>query len=330
MAIRINRERLNDAMSKMMSFYMQNKLGELSNQRYMGTISEQDRLMRERQAEEDVRARQYQSEGSRLRIGEAFQKGLLDAVKDPGIDSLRQRYEITKMTGDTQSANALKEEYAQKVTGFINASIQAQGGQPLSNEQIAGFVDATDTNTTMDLLKEGGVNRRFAAELPIQRQQANTSAGNLALQREKSAREVSGEIPQTEYAKTISTKVQKAMDNINSVISMLRSSGGADGGYDVSSTIQMIEQGGGAKLVGGAITPQNLARLYSELSSLETLAMTKKLSPEQLAKIDNSVNVFGAQETGTTDKQKYMSYLIELGVPSVKAQEMANAKFGGQ
>jgi len=277
MAIRINRERLNDAMSKMMSFYMQNKLGEMSNQRYMGTISEQDRLMRERNAEEDVRKNQYQAEGSRLRMLEDYNAALLDAVKDPVIDGIRKKAQIAEMMGDQKMADVLWGQHKQKVTGFVNAATQAQGGAPLSVDQVEALIESTDIKTTMDVSKEGGVNRRFGVSSKIDQQQANTSAGNLALQREKAAQSQTGQVPQDEYYKLWHAKIE----GVKKVILGFKE---AYASPDTTTQERMsIEQ----ILSQVQVKPTEFLKSLADLNKYDTIAMTKRLSPQQEMWLDN-------------------------------------------
>jgi hypothetical protein len=164
---------------------MQNKLGELSNQRYMDTISEQDRLMRERQAESESAAHRGRVENYLLGKEEAVFKGLLDASKDPGIPAKTQQAEVYRVKGDTKMAEQLDAEAEALTEKYVAAAVQAQTGEPFDVNAFRSLVKGGGLDRALKSMGEGGVNRRFAKELPIQEKQAATSAGNLALEKEK-------------------------------------------------------------------------------------------------------------------------------------------------
>jgi hypothetical protein len=254
----------------------------------MDTISEQDRLMRERAAEGEVREQRRQAEQYKYNTQEAIFKGLVDAAKDPGIKGLSQKAETLRLAGMGQEAEAIDMKVAELIESSVDGFVQTQTGKPLDRNMFRSMVIAGGLDKALESSKEGGINRRFAAEQPIQEQQARTSAGNLALAREKEARETSGELPQAEYAKVVSTKIQKAMDNIGSLMTMIKDAQASGQPLNMDDIINPKAKA----LVGGAITPESLAKRLSNLSTLETEAMTGKLSKQKMDYIDKSLDLF--------------------------------------
>jgi len=301
MPLNINTSRLNDALRQMASFFMQNKLGEMSQQRQMDTYSEQDRLMRERSAAEEVAAQRGRKSQYDLDISKAFKTGGIKAIGDPVLDGWRQRAELAKEQGDMVNYELFSNKYAAGFTGFVRAAHKMQTGEDIPENEIQTLIENSDIPTMMSAVKERNVTERDLAQRPIQERQtkvaesnAFTSAGNLALAKTKEARSLSGELTPEEYGKFISTKVQKTMDNINSLMGILRGVSGAGNAYNVEEVIKSIEGSGANRLLGGAVSPQALGKMYEELSRYETMAMEgKRLTPTQMRRLDSSVNVFG-------------------------------------
>jgi hypothetical protein len=274
----------------MMSFLMQNKLGELSNERYLDTLSEQDRLMRERSAQEDVMARGRAKENYGMDFNLAIQKGIISAINDPALDGLRRQAQLYDMAGDTERAKQAKEAFASKVPGYINAAYVANTGKrPLSEAEIMDALMATDTDSLMTLIKEGGVNRRFEQELPIQKQQAATSAGNLALgQKQFEAEQGPGgttaTTKATDYYKNMHTKIGSVQRYLASMKDYVESGG------DISQEVDW------EKLLAGPTTPKLLGQALSKLSTYDTKAMKRPLTPEEEAWIDRAWDIVNLQE----------------------------------
>lgn len=177
---------VNQAIQRMMSFLMQNKLGELSNERYMDTLSEQDRLMRERAAESDVMARKASQEKYNQDIQLELYKSFLEGIKQPPITRIMQNIERYNMVGDTASAEAEKKKFEAIYPSVVNAIYTANTGErPLSEQQIWNFGIGGGLENMINVSKTGSSNYQFEQELPIKKQQAATSAGNLALNREQ-------------------------------------------------------------------------------------------------------------------------------------------------
>jgi hypothetical protein len=293
---------VNQAIQRMMSFYLQNKLGELSNERYMDTIAEQDRLMRERSAQEDALARGRAKESYGMDFNLAIQKGIISAINDPALDSLRKQAQLFDMAGDTERANQAKEAFASKVPGYINAAYVANTGKrPLSETEIMDALMATDTDSLMTMIKEGGVNRRFEQELPIQKQQAATSAGNLALSREQFGLEkekfgaeqgrpgMLGEKQKTQY-----------IDTINKVSDYLISQGvvGENSGSNYFDVF-----GGGSKTLN-PMSAENQGKTLTALNELRLQIIKGGVpTPNQEAFLSKVWNVPQIQKEGVPSMQ---------------------------
>jgi hypothetical protein len=185
MALRINTSRLNDSLQRMMSFYMQNKLGELSNQRYMDTIAEQDRLMRERQAESEMAAHRGRVDQFGLDLRKAAEEGIIKALSQPDIEGYPSLIKHYAYLGDTEKAKFYADQLEEKIKPSVALVIQSRTGQRPDPNTVEEAMMSADPKLVTDWIKEGGVQERFEKRLPIDQQQANTSAGNLALEREK-------------------------------------------------------------------------------------------------------------------------------------------------
>jgi hypothetical protein len=183
----------------MASFFMQNKLGEMSQQRQMDTYSEQDRLMRERSAAEEVAAQRGRKSQYDLDISKAFKTGGIKAIGDPVLDGWRQRAELAKEQGDMVNYELFSNKYAAGFTGFVRAAHKMQTGEDIPENEIQTLIENSDIPTMMSAVKERNVTERDLAQRPIQERQtkvaesnAFTSAGNLRLEKDKAASERAG------------------------------------------------------------------------------------------------------------------------------------------
>ena len=185
MALNINTSGLNDSLRRLASFFMQNKLGELSNQRYMDTISEQDRLMRERGAEADVRARGLKQYESKINLDEHIKKAFIDTAKsNDAFDYNVRAAQVARESGDEEKAKALYGRAYELAIPNLTAKMNALKGK-VNEQDFLATMEAFGEDGVEKIMAEAGTNQRANAQLPIQKSQAATSAGNLALEKEK-------------------------------------------------------------------------------------------------------------------------------------------------
>jgi len=269
MALNINTSRLNDALRQMASFFMQNKLGEMSQQRQMDTYSEQDRLMRERSAAEAVASQRGRQDQFKLDKDKAILNGLLKAAESPDIKGLGQKSETLKIAGRMAEAEAADKELADRIESSVGAWVQTQTGKPLDVNQFRAMIMAGGLDKSLDASKEGGVNRRFAQELPIQEKQAETSRGNLDLARTKERQSETGNVPQDEYYKIWHTKIE----GVKKVILGFKEAYASPDTtpqerMDIAQILSQVE-----------VKPTEFLKTLSDLNRIDTKAITKRLTP---------------------------------------------------
>jgi hypothetical protein len=276
MALNINTSRLNDALRQMASFFMQNKLGELSQQRQMDTYSEQDRLMRERSAAEDVAAQRGRQDQFKLDKDKAILNGLLKAAENPDIKGLGQKSETLKIAGRMAEAEAVDKELADRIEASVGAWVQTQTGEPLDTNQFRAMIMAGGLDKTLSASNEGGTNRRAAQQLPLQTRatatsesQARTSAGNLALQQTKAIQSETGNVPQDEYYKIWHSKIE----GVKKVILGFKEAYASPDTtpqerMDIAQILSQVE-----------VKPTEFLKTLSDLNRIDTKAITKRLTP---------------------------------------------------
>jgi len=144
MALNINRSKLNDSIQRMLSFMMQNELSKQSNERYFNrqtdVMSEQDRLMRERSAETDVRARSMKKYESEINLGEHFQKGFFDtAIKNPAFTADIQAAQGYEAIGDMVNAKKYRTRAFEKAMPALQGELEAFEGRVSPESLVAGL-----------------------------------------------------------------------------------------------------------------------------------------------------------------------------------------------
>jgi len=315
MALNINTSRLNDALRQMASFFMQNKLGEMSQQRQMDTYSEQDRLMRERSAAEEVAAQRGRKSQYDLDISKAFKTGGIKAIGDPVLDGWRQRAELAKEQGDMVNYELFSNKYAAGFTGFVRAAHKMQTGEDIPENEIQTLIENSDIPTMMSAVKERNVTERDLAQRPIQERQtkvaesnAFTSAGNLRLEKDKFGAEqggpgVLGDKQRTEMIKYVSD----AMD-------LLTSQGviGEKVGYAGLQTGKTL----------APLSPQNFGKALTSLAGIHLkLIQRTPLSPSEMqfpAMVRDAFSIEGG-ETQVPEGSNAMPKIIKgQGLPSVQ------------
>lgn len=166
MALNINTSRLNDSIQRMLSFYMQNKLSEMSQARQMESYAEEDRLMRERAAEADVRSRGLKEYGNKLDLTDYFQKGFFDtAIKNDAFTAKIRAAQGAEMIGDIAKAKQDRATAFEMAVPAIMGNFEAFKGK-VSPESLAAGVEAfgeSGMEKMMDKAVQQNISMRGAA-----------------------------------------------------------------------------------------------------------------------------------------------------------------------
>jgi len=313
MAFKINTKGLADALRTMQYFMMQNKMSEMSNARYMNVLSEQDRMMRERQAQAEVTAHKGRVENYLIGRQEAIFKGFMDAADDEGIKGLRRRAEVARVAGQTDQADLYDEQASKQIEDLINASVQAQTGEPLDVNQFRSLATGGGLDKMIDVMKEGGINRRAAAELPVTKQQAATSAGRLKREQEKATGEGAaiGGMTQKEYYDRMHDKIEGTKKVLFGIKKSL------DAGDDLSDILDVVEL---KKMMGGKVGQQNLLAKIAELNKYDSLAMKTRLKPGVEGWLDKFVDFTRPEsQPGAMELEQETQKAIEAEKPRAPA-----------
>lgn len=281
MALNINTTRLNDAIQRMLSFMMQNELSELSNERYfdrsMGIMSEQDRLMRERAAEEDVRTRGLKEYESKINVDEYIKKAFIDTAKSSDAYDYNVRAgNVAKEAGDLAKSKQYFSVAYQLAIPNLRAKMNALKGR-VDEQDFLAAMEAFGEDGVEKLMTEAGTNARFGAELPTKKLQAETSKGNLDLARAKEARTTTGEMTQDDYYKVWHTKINGIQRTLLGIKDALG-----------DPTLTEFEKQSFRDLImGSGIKPQEILPKLGEMNALDTKAMRTRLTPGEEAYLDN-------------------------------------------
>jgi hypothetical protein len=140
MPININFNKTNNAIKMMLQMMMEKKMGELSGKRQMDVASYQDKLIRDRSAEEDVRARGLKEYGSEIDVQAHIKKILADNAKenDP-YKAAMQASLILESQGDTAGANAKRLEALQQAGPAIDAYLASLEGKTSRENLMSGL-----------------------------------------------------------------------------------------------------------------------------------------------------------------------------------------------
>lgn len=164
MALNINTSRLNDAIRRMASFMMQNKLGELSNERYMGAISEQDRLMRERAAEQDVRSRSLEEFKSKINIQDKIKEAFISTAKDNDAYTYNVRAgQVAEQAGDIAKAKSYYGRAFDLARPAVLAQFNALKGQVNENDLMASLEALGESGIEKTMTEAGQMSRAITS-----------------------------------------------------------------------------------------------------------------------------------------------------------------------
>ncbi len=297
MALNINTSGLNDSLRRLASFFMQNKLSEMSNQRYMDTLSEQDRLIRERSAESDVRARGLKQYESKINIDEYIKKAFIDTAKsNDAFDYNVRAAQVARESGDEAKAKALYGKAYELAIPNLTAKMNALKGK--ANEQdFLATMEAFGEDGVEKLMSESGQSARAATSAGLEKSRQGIDVQKLGLEKAKFGLEKEKFVAEagpggggktTDYYKAMHSKIVGVQKYLASMKEYVESGG------DVSTSVDW------EKLLAGPTTPKLLGQALSKLSSYDTKSMKKSLTPEEEAWIDRAWDIMNLQEEEKT------------------------------
>lgn len=164
---------------------MQYKLGNIDQQQRLETISEQDRLMRERSAIDAVEAQRNATEKHRLTIDEIFTRANAELSKEPGYTYLQGKARLARQQGNKADEELYATQMAETMTPYVQALYKQTTGRDLTEKDIAATLAGGGVTGAEKGISEYGTSKRFTEELPIKKITAETSAGHLRLAREQ-------------------------------------------------------------------------------------------------------------------------------------------------
>lgn len=264
---------------------MQYKLGNIDQQQRLETISEQDRLMRERSAIDAVEAQRNATEKHRLTIDEIFTRANAELSKEPGYTYLQGKARLARQQGNKADEELYATQMAETMTPYVQALYKQTTGRDLTEKDIAATLAGGGVTGAEKGISEYGTSKRFTEELPIKKITAETSAGHLKLAREQFGAEQGAGGKTTDYYKVMHTKITNVQRYLTSMKEFIES--GAD-----TSTILIDWK----KLMGGPATPQLLGQALSRLSKYDTKAMKVSLGPEEEAWLDRAWDITELQK----------------------------------
>lgn len=291
MALRFSFNKTDDTLAMLNRYLMQNKLSEMSNQRYMNTLSEQDRLMRERMAEEDVLMTRRQQSGHEQRVKEAFYKFQQDIAQ---MDPIARLTTLEQFVQEPEAQKQFKRQKEAAMMEMLPVWTKVSKGEQLDNNDLMALQKYIPTDKIQTTINEWGQNIRFFKELPIKQGELGVRQGELGVrQREVSLKEkdqTSGGAKRGEYYNIWHDKIEGAKQYLSSKASEL----GADGDEltgDMKSDI--------ARLIaskGNETTPQILGKVLTKLNQYDTKASKGMLTPEEEAWIDRAYDIMGVKK----------------------------------
>jgi hypothetical protein len=107
--------------------------------------------------------------------------------------------------------------------------------------------------------------------LPIEQQQADTSAGNLALQKDKDRRSLTGQVPQDDYYKLWHAKIEGVK---RIVLGFKEAYNSPDTSPQDMATLQGI-------MNAAKIKPTEFLKTLADLNKMDTKALTGRFNPNE-------------------------------------------------
>jgi hypothetical protein len=283
-----------------MSFFMQNKLGELSNQRYMDVISEQDRLMRERAAEEDVYNQKGEQRRKFLNISEAYEKSFIEATKDPTYTFHVKGARLAELQGDRDLAKQHYGAAFQVATPLLESTTNVLKGQ-VGPEDYAAWINAMGTEGLQKMMSEAGTAGRAAKTVGLEEKRQGIDIERLGLEKSKHGLErqkfaaetgggaLGGETPlkTSDYYKAWHSKIE----GVKKYLVAMKEGFDDTGTIDASIDLKQLQ-----KLWGGTSIPEILGRALTKLNTLDTKAYRSPLSAQDESWIDRSQDITGLKQ----------------------------------
>jgi hypothetical protein len=158
----------------------------------MDVYSYEDRLRREAAAAEDVAIRGRAESASKINYENAFKQSLLRAQENSPLDSVMETARKYEVNGDQANADKYTNMGMAILKQYVDAEVETLTGNKATPEMFKNILLAGGTSGVERGVTEKGANIRAAQQLPVQKLQADTSAGNLALARKKDAEEQGG------------------------------------------------------------------------------------------------------------------------------------------
>jgi hypothetical protein len=253
----------------------------------MDVYSYEDRLRREAAAAEDVAIRGRAESASKINYENAFKQSLLRAQENSPLDSVMETARKYEVNGDQANADLWTSKGLAILKQYVDAEVETLTGNKATPEMFKNILLAGGTGGVERGVTEKGSNIRAAQQLPIQKLQADTSAGNLALARKKDVEEsVAGDgFKTTDYYKAMHTKIFNVQKYLTSMKEYIES------GQDVSTISTDWKS-----LLAGPATPKLLGQALTKLNQYDTEAMRKQLSPEKEAWIDRAMDIATLQQ----------------------------------
>jgi hypothetical protein len=227
--------------------------------------------MRERSAEADVRARGLKEYESKINVDEYIKKAFIETAKsNDAFDYNVRAAQVARESGDEAKAKDHYGRAYELALPNLTAKMNALKGKA-TEQDFAATMEAFGEDGVEKLMSEAGTNQRANAQLPIQKQQAATSAGNLALEKEKEARKLTGQVPQDDYYKLWHTKIEGVK---RIVLGFKDAYSSPDTSPQDLTTIKSIMGSVGIK-------PTEFLKTLADLNRMDTKAMTGRFNPNE-------------------------------------------------
>ena len=287
-------------------------MGEMETQRQRGYQA----LETQRQYGEKI----AREEKYRSTMDEIFARAKASVADQPGYTYYESMFNLADQQGDDAGKRKASEKLSEIMGPAIKFYFKQQTGKEFTEKDIKAGLRAGGLTTVEKGIPERRMVSQFKEELPVRKMTAETQAGQLEQRKKefKVEQGVGGKADQ-DYYRNIRAKV----DGVLSYLQKLK-----PGGADLESVLSEDELTSTQALVGGAINPDNLGKLMSELSALGTQAMRRTLTPEEEAKIDNAYDIFGykasleqAPPTGITQAPIVSAPIIRKYIRDLRTNE---------
>jgi hypothetical protein len=288
MPLNINFNKTNDAIKMMLNLMMEKKMGDLTGKRQMDVASYQDKLIRDRMAEEDVKARGLKEYGADINVKEYLKKTLMDvASKEEPYNNAIKSAQVYRSQGMEKEANQAYGTGLAVAGPAIDAALASLEGK-VGKENLEATLRALGPTGMKDLLDQ----TVGAQKQKLEVDKFGLEKQKFGLEQQKFGAEQKGQgaLKKTDYYTMWHTKIYNMKGFLTKMKDVLESGGEPGGDPTISFEWK--------KLFDSPMTPKLLGQALTKLEALDTKAMNPStpLSPRDITWLNGVQDIAVLQE----------------------------------